>query len=125
MNLLSQIKEIRSKISGKILFDANLSKYSWFNLGGHARVIFKPKNLNELLKFRKFLKSSNSKYSVKTGNCSYDSKSMPADKKSFVISLSNFNKIIKINKLKHTVLVQSGIKISDLVKTLKEITTPF
>ena len=57
---------------------------------------FYPKNLNELLKFRKFLKSSNSKYSVKTGNCSYDSKSMPIDEKSFIISLKNFNKVIKI-----------------------------
>ena len=56
MNLLSQIKEIRSKISGKILFDANLSKYSWFNLGGPARVIFKPKNLNELSIFLKNIK---------------------------------------------------------------------
>ena len=81
---------------------------------------FYPKNLNELLNFRKFLKVSNSKYSVKTGNCSYDSKSMPTNQNSFVISLSNFNKVIKIDKLKHTVLVQSGIKISDLVKTLKE-----
>ena len=53
MNLFSQIKEIRSKISGKILFDENLSKYSWFNLGGPARVIFKPKNLNELSIFLK------------------------------------------------------------------------
>ena len=81
---------------------------------------FYPKNLNELLNFRKFLKSSNSKYSVKTGNCSYDSKSMPTSQKSFVISLSNFNKVIKIDKLKHTVLAQTGIKISDLVKTLKK-----
>lgn len=81
---------------------------------------FYPKNLNELLKFRKFLKSSNLKYSVKTGNCSYDSKSMPTGEKSFVISLRNFNKVIKIDKLKHTVLVQSGIKTSDLVKILKE-----
>ena len=56
MNLLSQIKEIRSKISGKILFDENLSKYSWFNLGGPARVIFKPKNLNELSIFLKNIK---------------------------------------------------------------------
>ena len=56
MNLLSQIKEIRSKISGKILFDENLSKYSWFNLGGPARVIFKPKNLNELSIFLKKIK---------------------------------------------------------------------
>ena len=56
MNLFSQIKEIRSKISGKILFDENLSKYSWFNLGGPARVIFKPKNLNELSIFLKNIK---------------------------------------------------------------------
>ncbi len=81
---------------------------------------FYPKNLNELLKFKKFLISSNLKYSVKTGNCSYDSKSMPINEKSFIISLKNFNKVIKIDKFKNTVLVQSGIKISDLVKILKE-----
>ena len=48
MNLISQIKKIKSKISGKILFDVSLSKYSWFNLGGPAKIIFRPKNLNEL-----------------------------------------------------------------------------
>ena len=53
MNLISQIKEIKNKISGQILFDENLSKYSWFNLGGPAKVIFKPKNLNELSFFLK------------------------------------------------------------------------
>ena len=53
MNLISQIKEIKSKVSGQILFDSSLSKYSWFNLGGSAKVIFKPKNLNELSIFLK------------------------------------------------------------------------
>ena len=59
MNLVSQIKEIEGKISGKILFDENLSKHSWFNLGGPAKVIFKPKNLNELSIFLKNLKEFN------------------------------------------------------------------
>ena len=59
MNLISQIKEIKKKISGKILFDESLSKYSWFNLGGPAKVIFKPKNLNELSIFLKNLKGFN------------------------------------------------------------------
>ena len=59
MNLVSQIKEIEKKISGQILFDENLSKHSWFNLGGHAKVIFKPKNLNELSIFLKNLKEFN------------------------------------------------------------------
>tara|TARA_Y100000590_G_scaffold297222_1_gene334915 strand:- start:791 stop:1699 length:909 start_codon:yes stop_codon:yes gene_type:complete len=56
MNLTSQINEIKDKISGQILFDESLSKYSWFNLGGLAKVIFKPKNLNELSMFLKKIK---------------------------------------------------------------------
>ena len=48
MNLEEKVKEIEKKISGKILLDENLSKYSWFNLGGQAKVVFKPKNLIEL-----------------------------------------------------------------------------
>ena len=53
MNLISQVKEMRKKISGQILFDESLSKHSWFNLGGPAKIIFKPKNLNELSIFLK------------------------------------------------------------------------
>jgi len=53
MNLISQIKKIEKEISGKILFDESLSKHSWFNLGGPAKVIFKPKNLNDLSFFLK------------------------------------------------------------------------
>ena len=58
MNLTSQIKEISKKISGKILFNENLSKLSWFNIGGPAKVVFKPKDLNELSLFLKNLKGS-------------------------------------------------------------------
>ena len=36
----------------------NLSKHSWFNLGGPAKIIFKPKNLNELSLFLKNLKGT-------------------------------------------------------------------
>ena len=53
MNLISQAKEMKKKISGQILFDESLSKHSWFNLGGPAKIIFKPKNLNELSIFLK------------------------------------------------------------------------
>ena len=56
MNLDSQIKEIKKKFPGQILFDENLSKYSWFNLGGPAKIIFRPKNLNELSIFLKNIK---------------------------------------------------------------------
>jgi len=59
MELISQIKKIENKISGKILFDQSLSKYSWFNLGGTAKVIFIPKSLNELSIFLKNIDCQN------------------------------------------------------------------
>ena len=60
MNLISQIKkEVENKISGGIIFEESLSNYSWFNLGGPAKVIFKPKNLNELSVFLKNIKGFN------------------------------------------------------------------
>ena len=59
MELVSQIKKIENKISGKILFNENLSKYSWFNLGGAAKVVFIPKSLNELSIFLKNIDCQN------------------------------------------------------------------
>ena len=59
MKFITQINEIKNKVSGKILFNESLSKYSWFNLGGLAKVIFKPKNLNELSLFLKNIQKEN------------------------------------------------------------------
>ena len=56
MNIISQVEELKKKISGKIQFHESLSKYSWFNLGGPAKVIFKPANLNELSLFLRNIK---------------------------------------------------------------------
>ena len=58
MTIIEQINKIKKKLSGKILFSEDLSKYSWFNLGGPAKVIFKPKDLNELSFFLKNIKSN-------------------------------------------------------------------
>ena len=54
MNLISQIKrKVKNKVLGQIKFEENLSKHSWFNLGGPAKVVFRPQNLNELSFFLK------------------------------------------------------------------------
>ena len=50
---MSQIESIKEEISGKITFNENLSNSSWFNLGGPAQVLFRPKNLKELSIFLK------------------------------------------------------------------------
>tara|TARA_Y100000590_G_scaffold397925_1_gene479818 strand:+ start:9172 stop:10083 length:912 start_codon:yes stop_codon:yes gene_type:complete len=59
MNLISQVEEIKKKISGKILLNEDLSRYSWFKLGGPAKIVFKPKNISELSIFLKNLKGNN------------------------------------------------------------------
>jgi len=59
MNSLLKINEIKKNFSDQILLKKNLSKYSWFNLGGPAKIIFKPKNLQELSAFLKNLNGFN------------------------------------------------------------------
>ena len=58
MTLISQMKNIKKKISGKISFNESLSKLSWFNLGGPAKILFRPKNLQELSIFLKEVKGA-------------------------------------------------------------------
>jgi len=62
MSLISSLQEIKSKITGKILFNESLSKLSWFNIGGPTKVLFKPKSLKDL---STFLKTLNGKYNIK------------------------------------------------------------
>jgi len=59
MNSIKQKEELKKKFTDQILFNAPLSKYSWFNLGGAAKVIFKPSSLNELSNFLKYVKDFN------------------------------------------------------------------
>ena len=58
MMLIPQIKNIKKKISGEISFNESLSKLSWFNLGGPAKILFRPKNLQELSIFLKEVKGA-------------------------------------------------------------------
>ena len=100
MNLISEIKEIKKKFSSKILFDEKLSKYSWFNLGGPAKIIFKPKNLNELSFFLRKTKGlakikvlgAGSNTLVRDGG--FNGIIVKLDKTFSHISLLNKNKII-------------------------------
>ena len=64
MELTSQITNVKNKISGNISFNENLSKLSWFNLGGPAKVLFRPKSLQELSLFLKEIKGINKKIKV-------------------------------------------------------------
>ena len=50
---VNDLNKFKNLIKGKLLFDYDLKKTNWFNIGGKAKVFFKPQNLNELAIFLK------------------------------------------------------------------------
>jgi len=49
--LVDSLKKFSEKTNGKIIFDYNLKKTNWFNIGGNAKAFFKPQNLKDLVNF--------------------------------------------------------------------------
>ena len=39
--------------NGKLIFDYDLKKTNWFNIGGKTKAFFKPENLEDLISFLK------------------------------------------------------------------------
>ncbi len=50
---IEEIRKFSDKISSKIHFDYNLKKSNWFNIGGQAKVYFRPDSLPDLILFLK------------------------------------------------------------------------
>ncbi len=57
-------QDIIKKFSKNVSTNIELSKYSWFNLGGPAELFFKPENKNQLIEFLKHSKENNLKITV-------------------------------------------------------------
>ena len=51
--LVDSLKKFSEKTNGKIIFDYNLKKTNWFNIGGNAKAFFRPENLKDLVNFLK------------------------------------------------------------------------
>ena len=49
----NKLTSFANKINGKFIFNYDLKKTNWFNIGGKAKVYFKPESLNELVIFLK------------------------------------------------------------------------
>ena len=61
---MSLDKNLNKKFEGTIFNNVELSKYSWFNLGGPAEYLFKPNSKNELIEFLKYNKKNNLKITI-------------------------------------------------------------
>ena len=53
MMLSKELKQFSNEIISKIYFDYDLKKCNWFNIGGKAKIYFRPDNLPDLILFLK------------------------------------------------------------------------
>ena len=50
---IDKLENFSKKIKGKLVFNYDLKKTNWFNIGGKTKAYFKPESLNELISFLK------------------------------------------------------------------------
>ena len=50
---IGDIEKYSKNLNRAIIFDYELKKTNWFNIGGKAKIYFKPETLQELIEFLK------------------------------------------------------------------------
>ncbi len=55
---------LKKKFGKNLIIKEDLSKYSWFNLGGPADIFFRPENKDQLIKFLDIIKKNNYKIHI-------------------------------------------------------------
>ena len=93
---------------------------SWNNTLSSRAKVYYPENIEELKIILSKIRKNKKKYIIKTGGCSYDSKSINPNFDTYVISMKKFNKLIKINKKKGSIYVQAGTLVCDIIKKIKQ-----
>ena len=53
MMQIDKLENFSKEVKGKLVFNYDLKKTNWFNIGGKTKVYFKPESLNELISFLK------------------------------------------------------------------------
>ena len=103
----NKIEIFAKQIKSELKFDYNLKKLNWFNIGGDAKVFFKPDNLDDLVTFLKTFGKSEKIFVLGAG-----SNILITDKKfdGFVVKLGkNFS---NISLLPNNIVV-AGSAVSD------------
>ncbi len=65
---LEKLKDFSKQTNSKLIFDYNLKKTNWFNIGGKAKVYFKPENLNDLSIFLKKIEKKDKVFILGAGS---------------------------------------------------------
>ena len=65
---IDDIEKFSKNINGKILFNYELKKTNWFNIGGKAKIYFRPESLTELIEFLKLYKNRGKLFIIGAGS---------------------------------------------------------
>ena len=65
---ISDLKDLLRKFEKSITFEADLKKKNWFNIGGKAKVFFRPNELKELIEFLKILNNKEKIHIIGAGS---------------------------------------------------------
>ena len=87
----NQLKDLLKDFGSNVVFDQDLKKKNWFNIGGKSKVFFKADNLKDLVKFLQLLNNEEKIFTIGAG-----SNTLISDEifDGVVIKLSkNFNRI--------------------------------
>ena len=65
---IENLKNLLKDFEGHITFNADLKKKNWFNIGGKAKVFYKPGELKDLIKFLKILNNKEKIHIIGAGS---------------------------------------------------------
>ena len=100
-------------------FDNKFKTVQAWNLTfSHKAQVIYPKNTDELRDIISILKKEKKSFAIKSGECSYDSKSMSSEKSLIIISLKNFCSIKELSSDNNFITVESGMKISNVIEKI-------
>ena len=64
----NQLKDLLKDFGSNVVFDQDLKKKNWFNIGGKSKVFFKADNLKELIKFLQLLNNQERIFIIGAGS---------------------------------------------------------
>ena len=65
---IHQLKDLLKDFDKNVIYDQDLKKKSWFNIGGKSKVFYKAENLKDLVKFLKLLDSKEKIFIIGAGS---------------------------------------------------------
>ena len=57
---IHQLKDLLKDFDKNVIYDQDLKKKNWFNIGGKSKVFFKPQSLKDLVEFLKIINNQES-----------------------------------------------------------------